>query len=246
MKLRVMILLVTLTGNILLAAFLCRSHNSFLPSPTHSDQTKEVSNASSAGPREEKSESDASTALVVAETLTQRGFNWSQLESDDYKKYIAALRAFGVPEKIIRDIIIADVNKLYRPKFAALRPPKKSEKEKNEKFWARNRWWGGPDRDMTKDQREQMRALQKEKDALIKELLGNNVFQEVAKDSGYPDWTERQFGKLTDEQRQKAQEMQERFGEAQSEIYRKTEGYSDQDTQADLKKLRKALHEELA
>src|SRR5437667_312565 len=82
----------------------------------------------------------------------------------------------------------------------------------------RNRWYVGPDRDTTKEQREQTRALQKEQTELIKELLGKNVYQAMQEESGSPDYMERQFGKLTDEQREKVQEMQQRFSEAQSEI----------------------------
>ena len=42
-----------------------------------------------------------------------QSFDWRMVESEDYKKYIANLRAIGCPEETIRDIIIADVNKLF-------------------------------------------------------------------------------------------------------------------------------------
>src|SRR5688572_3338595 len=48
-------------------------------------------------------------------------FSWRFLESPDFKQYIANLRAVGCPEQTIQDIIIADVNKLYAGKEAALR-----------------------------------------------------------------------------------------------------------------------------
>jgi hypothetical protein len=37
---------------------------------------------------------------------------WAQLESEDYKTYVARLRSIGCPEQTIRDIIIADLDKL--------------------------------------------------------------------------------------------------------------------------------------
>jgi hypothetical protein len=46
------------------------------------------------------------------------GFSWRSIESADYKEYIANLRAIECPEQTIRDIIIADVNKLYGPREA--------------------------------------------------------------------------------------------------------------------------------
>ncbi len=242
MNLRIAILGLSLAGNLVLVAFVSRHHDS---AAEYSTTPQKNATATVATPGKSSDAGNVSTAATESNP-TDTAFHWSQLEADDYKKYIAALRAFGVPEKTVRDIIIADVNKLYRPKFAALRPPRKTEKEKNEKFWERNRGWYGQNQDMTKEQRTQIAALQKEQTELIKELLGKDVYQEIAKDSGNPDWTERQFGKLTTEQRDKVSDMQQRFGEITSEIYSKADGYIDQDTQAELKKARKKLRDELA
>src|SRR3989442_5976353 len=40
------------------------------------------------------------------------GFRWGQLESTDYRIYIGNLRAVGCPEETVRDIIVAEINKL--------------------------------------------------------------------------------------------------------------------------------------
>jgi hypothetical protein len=45
-----------------------------------------------------------------------RTFNWSELESEDYRTYITNLRRIGCPEQTIRDIITADVAGLYAPR----------------------------------------------------------------------------------------------------------------------------------
>ena len=52
-------------------------------------------------------------------TAKVKPFHWSQIESADYRTYIANLRAIGCPEQTIRDIITADVDSLY----AARRQP---------------------------------------------------------------------------------------------------------------------------
>jgi hypothetical protein len=61
-------------------------------------------------------------------SLLNRPLNWSALESTNYVTYIERLTAFGCPEETIRDIIIADITKLYAERKAALRaqlpPPK--------------------------------------------------------------------------------------------------------------------------
>src|SRR5580765_6134617 len=45
--------------------------------------------------------------------LRRQPFTWSEIESPEYRTYIANLRRAGCPEKTIRDIIVADVNDLY-------------------------------------------------------------------------------------------------------------------------------------
>src|SRR5688500_4005096 len=53
-----------------------------------------------------------------AGAATIPAFHWSEVESADYKEYIAKLRAVQCPEDTIRDIIVADINKLYAPREA--------------------------------------------------------------------------------------------------------------------------------
>jgi hypothetical protein len=91
-------------------------------------------------------------------------FDWRLVESEDYKKYIANLRAIGCPEETIRDIIIADVNKLFASRKQALnRSTNKFE------FWkAGNVFANMIDEEKIQKQQE----LAKEKRALLKELLG--------------------------------------------------------------------------
>ena len=43
-------------------------------------------------------------------------FHWRQLESTDYRIYIANLRGIGCPEQTLRDIITADVDSQYAPR----------------------------------------------------------------------------------------------------------------------------------
>ncbi len=101
---------------------------------------------------------------VVTNTVAQK-FDWSSVESDDYKKYIANLRSIGCPEETIRDIITADVNKLYEAKRKELAGPKKKFE-----FWKANSLMGmAADPERT----EKERALQKEKRALLTVLLGS-------------------------------------------------------------------------
>lgn len=49
---------------------------------------------------------------TVIQTAPQP-FNWSQLESSDYRTYVANLRRIGCPEQTIRDIVAADLDGAY-------------------------------------------------------------------------------------------------------------------------------------
>jgi hypothetical protein len=49
-------------------------------------------------------------------------FRWSQLESTNYRTYMANLRAIGCPEQTIRDIVVADVHTLYAMRRNRLAP----------------------------------------------------------------------------------------------------------------------------
>src|SRR5262245_12164353 len=47
-------------------------------------------------------------------------FQWSHIESQDYRTYIANLRSIGCPGQTIRDIIVADVHGLDAPRYLEL------------------------------------------------------------------------------------------------------------------------------
>src|SRR5258706_4848906 len=66
---------------------------------------------------------------VQREVITNE-FHWGQLESEDYRAYIARLRSIGCPEQTIRDIIIADLDKLFAPQVSLA-----SGHRKNLKYW---------------------------------------------------------------------------------------------------------------
>ena len=100
----------------------------------------------------------------VAPHLAVGHFDWRMVESEDYRKYIANLRAIGCPEETIRDIVRADVNKLFESRRAALQ----TSTNKYE-YWKP----GAPLASMLdKEQLKQARELAKGKRELLTELLG--------------------------------------------------------------------------
>ena len=88
------------------------------------------------------------------------GFHWRSIESADYRLYMANLRAVGCPERLIRDILVADIEALYRARLTYQVP-------------YREPWIGLDIR--AADAREATtarHAARQEKRALIRELLG--------------------------------------------------------------------------
>src|SRR5437899_635393 len=67
---------------------------------------------------------------TVEREVVTNDFHWGQLESEDYRTYIARLRSIGCPEQTIRDIIIADLDKVLAPKVASA-----SGHRRNLKYW---------------------------------------------------------------------------------------------------------------
>jgi hypothetical protein len=96
-----------------------------------------------------------STAVVSTDA-----FRWSQLESSDFHQYMANLREIGCPEETIRDLIIAEVDKMFAPRFMALA----ADTQKVD-YWRSRSKSANP-------LLTQLRALQDERKALLRELLG--------------------------------------------------------------------------
>lgn len=92
-------------------------------------------------------------------------FHWSEIESSDYRVYMANLRAIGCPERTVRDIIVADVDELFIERLRQLLAPLHLE------FW---RLLARLDKveDETKQYEKSWEALKEERADLFKTLLG--------------------------------------------------------------------------
>jgi len=85
-------------------------------------------------------------------------FDWRQVECEDYRQYIANLRAIGCPETTIKDIIVADVNELFASRTAALTQTNQY------------RYWRRETVSRSEEQQKQLQALYLQKQELLKAL----------------------------------------------------------------------------
>ena len=104
---------------------------------------------------------------VVTNTVVKQ-MTWETVEAPSYLDYIDNLRRIGCPEETIRDIILADVNKLYKTKRREASGQKKFE------YWKGSGMFGiGVD----KENIEATRELNAERDELLKQLGIESSFE---------------------------------------------------------------------
>jgi hypothetical protein len=169
-------------------------------------------------------------------------FSWRFLESPDFKQYIANLRAVGCPEQTIQDIIIAEVNKLYAAKEAALRV-KPEHLKPWEVFAVSTR--------VLMERERKLRQLQREKRALLKELLGIDVPMEMPSTmSGGVANRERRFEeayeKLPEEKRGPVRTIQEDYWAKTEELNERTMGFWEPQDYEEQRRLKTEYRDGLA
>jgi len=105
------------------------------------------------------------TQIKTNVVLRRQFFSWQEVESSDYRAYVANLRDIGCPEQTIRDIIIADVNALYARKRAT--DPDIVTPE--------HQWWRtAPDTNALTVAAARIRELDEERRGLLTGLLGSD------------------------------------------------------------------------
>jgi hypothetical protein len=168
-------------------------------------------------------------------------FHWSQLESADYREYIANLRGIGCPEPTIRDIILTDVMKLYAGRRGQVRTGGREFK-----YWETNEKRILKARDEQQYHR-QMDIIEKELPGVIRELLGVNYDREVNKLFVDTNADGERLGFLGEEKKDRILALREQYEALQERIYENAieGGLSSEDFDR-LQKLQQAQKDELA
>ncbi len=150
-------LLLSLAANVVLVAYLLR------PGPPPVAPAEPSPGPGNVAPATAPPPEPAPAPAVANALATIRKFNWEQVESADYRQYIQNLRSIGCPDETIRDIILADVNKLYDAKRKRMNTgPRKFE------FWKP----GNPMLSVlgNPETLQRMRALEAEKLKVLQDL----------------------------------------------------------------------------
>jgi hypothetical protein len=104
-------------------------------------------------------------------------FHWSEIESSDYRIYMANLRAIGCPERTVRDIIVADVDELFIERLRQLLAPL------NREFWQLLAQFKEVE-EHTKHYEKAWEALKNERADVFKALLGHEDPFELGEEEG--------------------------------------------------------------
>jgi hypothetical protein len=176
------------TSALVLAAILVRNALTAWVSWSLASRSSAPSGASAAaeGAAEGRVES---TALVAAATgspplqlvtnFVTQPFHWRQVESEDYRQYVANLRAIGCPEATVRDIVVADVNGLFSSRARALH----SGNTNRPAYWKPVAMgFSGTADEAGLAQQQQLAA---ERRALLAEILGQMVPEKTDTPAGF-------------------------------------------------------------
>ena len=164
-----------------------------------------------------ESEPQVVTVTVTNEVAVTNDFRWRQLESEDYSAYVQRLREIGCPEQTIRDIIIADIDKLLAPRLQSLKARRQDLK-----------YWHPEEEELANntDQREvtrQERAIDNEKRQILQELLGVDLVRERLKQRGDEDYYERRLAFLPEEKRGVLRQLLEDYDEREQNLRQKAD-----------------------
>jgi len=219
MKPVVCLTMLSLAANVALAAWWLKGRSEPAPTATVAAESGRNSRQASQGIRFAPSGfGDASAAPPAASTSTNAP-SWAQLQTGDLKEFVRRLRTSGCPGETVQDIILAEVNRRY----AALNRELWPEQNVVKPFWEVQK--NDPaDYKRSRERSRKNRELQKEKSALLVELLGVDPEKEQRKAEGqtdYVDYYERRVSFLPEEKREavtrlldeldlKSQEMSDR------------------------------------
>lgn len=157
-------------------------------------------------------------------------FNWSQVESSDYRQYIANLRAIGCPETTIKDIIFTDILKLY-----AARRGKYYQNGREFRFWETDEKRKLNARQL-EEREKQLALIDKEIPAVLRELLGVNYEREMNKYFVDSNEDERRLSFLPEEKRDQLLALRDQIEGMRERVMDRANGNP---SEADLEELKK-------
>ena len=162
---------------------------------------------------------------------------WAALASPDLRKYARNLRRVGCPEETIKEIMLAEVNRLYGPQERALkvRPDDRAP------------WEEAPRKDRHSAEGK-LRQLLEEKRGLLKELAGVDVGIDMPSRLAGRDVEtyESAYGALPDAKRDPVRAIQENYWAQSDDIKQRTMGYLEPEDRDEFVRIKTERRDALA
>ena len=171
---------------------------------------------------------------AVVNYLTNR-FRWRMLESTNYERYLANLRGVGCPEKTVRAIVLADVERHY--------DQLSRQTQTNLPFWT-----GGKKLRAAQAAQEARQAtLEKEKAALIRHVLGiehhgEGLFKDKFEEQAIARFV---FGPMPDETFHQLENVADKYEAIKRDLETRTGNLLTEADKAEARKLAGAEQREL-
>jgi len=167
-------------------------------------------------------------------------FHWRNVETTNYSEYVANLRAIGCPEQTIRDIVIADVNKLFAARRAELITGGKVPP-----YWQAAE---SPPPSVGDQLQPQLLGMDREKTVLIRDLLGVDLATELRKSREGVTYPDNRQGFLSPEKQDQVAAVREAMNEnwALLQSPEKLAGMTPDEISAELRQLNEARLAKLA
>ncbi len=179
----------------------------------------------------------ATNRTSTEKAVLERGgkpFHWHQLESEDYRQYVANLRAIKCPEQTIQDIVYADLERLLAKKFRAVNMKYKLNRDNN-----LSDYWKSDD-EITKAKferdREGRKVHDERREALIA-LLGMDAEQQRRQRLGLVDYDSSVYPFMNTHEAGQIRNVWGEFKDREAEVNRKYGGYQGPELWAEFHQL---------
>ncbi len=204
---------------------------------------REAAKALAGGKLESASAASATRGAkgVAPIVVRTNAFQWGQLESEDYRTYINRLRSIGCPEETIRDIVIADLEKLMAPEVRQAEGKREPPKYWEPKALARTL--------DTLDKLGKKQDIDFRKREVVRELLGIDLAAERARVKGESDFYEERLGFLDAEKQGRIRMAMEKANREEAALREKSWLENDELTaedKAQLKEIQKQKDQSIA
>lgn len=164
-----------------------------------------------------------------------RAFTWQEVESRDYAVYVENLRALGMPDTTIHDIIVADVDQLFARR-------QRSEAAKQDVEW----WRSTPTLEFQSNTLARAQALETERATLLTKLLGPDWDKgRVEREPAQLALTGPVLGALANDVKQSVQNIAQQSQQRVRDYLAQMETAGRQPSESDLARIREDTRQQL-